>query len=39
MPEQGFVLVAIGAAGLATILGTFAWVVRNRKQRKDPPDR
>jgi len=28
---------AIGGAGMALILGTIAWWVRNRKQRKDPP--
>ena len=39
MPDQGFLLMAIGGAGMALILGTLAWWVRNRKQRKDPPDR
>jgi len=37
VPDQGFLLMAIGGAGMALILGTLAWWVRNRKQRKDPP--
>jgi LPXTG-motif cell wall-anchored protein len=37
MPEQGFLFMMIGGAGMALILGTIAWWFRNRKQGKDHP--